>query len=228
MPVFPAVAPALAPCRTAARPGHPVNYKPPYGSPEQDAFARHTSKHLHPKVRLTADVRFGARPNGKHPLGSASFLIELGHERGGVRRRIAVQIGNPSSLREHREQRQHDAALVAARSVDAVYRIHAPNLIGCVEDALYLIAEWERIAGAGTHVADVFSKRGRIHLDRAASTMARRTALSLQDDGVSVMLPAKEFGTLAFVGSLVIRRFDRRFPLWWTPHVRQKEEARVV
>lgn len=225
MPVFPAVAPALAPCRKAARPGHPVNYKPPYGNATLDAFARHASKHLHPRARLTADVQLGARPNGRNSLGSATFLIELGHESGGVRRRIAIQIGNPTTLRDHREQRRQDAALVAARSVEVVYRIHAPKLVDSVEDALYLIAEWERIAGAGTQVSDMFSTRGRVNLTRAASSVTRQTALSLKDDGVSVMLPTQETGTLPFAGSFVIRRFDRRFPLWWMPHVQQMNEG---
>lgn len=224
MPVFPEVAPALAPCRKAARPGHAVNYRPPYANPTLDAFARYAAKHLHPRTRMTADVKLGARPDGKNALGSATFLLQLGHERSGIRRRIAIQIGNPATLREHREQRRQDAALVAARSVDVVYRIHASNLEGSIEDALYLIAEWERVIGAGSLVSDLFSTRGRVNLSRAATSVARRTALSLKDDGVSIMLPTNDAGTLPFAGSLIIRRFDRRFPDWWKPHTRNMGE----
>lgn len=193
----------------------PAGYRPPYGNAALDAFAWHAVKYLDPRATLRADGELHA---GCRPV-RCDFLIESAPA--GKARRIAVQVGWARSLRDHQRRRACDAALVAAGAVDAIYRIGGPDLPGVMDDALFLIATWERAGGAGSHVPDVFSARGRLNLARLASPAA--AALTLTAAGAAALLPASaepaSHGVVPLAPLLLLRRFDRRFPAWWAPHV---------
>jgi hypothetical protein len=131
--------PAGAPVAESA----PAGYRPPYGNAALDAFAWHVVKYLDPRSTFRADVELDA---GRRPL-RCDFLVES--PPAGNARRIAVQVGWAHSLRDHQRRRECDAALVAAGAVDALYRLGGPDLPAVMDDALFLIAAWERAAAPG-------------------------------------------------------------------------------
>jgi hypothetical protein len=199
-----------------------VAYRPPYASPAHDAFAWHADKYLHPAARLAADAPLTATLDGLRRGFLADFLVEVRAPEG--RRRVAVEIGGQRSLREQLSLRRRDAAVVASGAVDAVYRLAGTDVVASVDDALFLIAAWEASAGAGTHVADVFSARGRVNLTRLASADA---AAAMPHRGQASVLVRYEQGLrdgdpgYHDASLLLVRRFDRRFPAPWTAHARR-------
>lgn len=221
--LYPAIRRAFASRSIAREPValESVAYRPPYASPVHDAFAWHAAKHVRSEVTITADAPLAVGASGVGGDTRADFLLE---SRGthGVRR-IAVELGGARSLREHMSQRRRDAKVVASGAADAVYRLAATDLAASIDDALYLIAAWEHSSGAGRHVTDVFSTRGRLNLARLASeealeasaSRAQAVVLLHYGPGPAGASEADRVEAPADLPYLLVRRFDRRFPAAW-------------
>jgi len=206
-------------------------YEPPYDGALQDEFAWHAVKHLHEDALLLPEATLEAETPHGRALFSVDFVIEA--EAAGLRRRIAVECGGTRSLRDHQRRLRRDAALVASGVVDAVYRLRGSDVLDHIDDCLYLLAEWEAAAGAGTHVPDAFSERGRINLSTLATREAKNLRLRPEQAAALVTYeidPEREEyfserhlwhaanGVAPFV---LLRRFDRRFAEAWAPHADQ-------
>jgi len=212
--LFRSIAPArVAEPSPATSPSSPVRS----ANPVHEAFARHVTKHLCEGATLTAGAEIEVPTWPGRQVFLVDFLIAVGGPRG---RRIAVECSGGKSLRDHAQRRRRDARLVATGAVDALYRLSGHDLGRSVEDALYLIASWERTAGAGRYVPDVFSARGRINLARLSSLPAKGVEIRRDLACALVSYPDRptDTGRRRRGGEeahLLLRRFDRRFPDPW-------------
>lgn len=211
----------------AARLSGPA-YEPPYGSAVQDAFAWHAPKYLDERVQITDDATLEAASWPGRAVFTVDFLLTLETERGV--RRVAVECGGTHTLRDHQRRLRRDAALVASGTVDALYRLRGSDLLDHMDDCLFLVAAWERAAGAGRHVPDLFSERGRINLTTLATPEVKNHLLRPEQAAALVTYvidPEDEGyfserhlwhaanGTNPFI---LLRRFDARFPEAWQAH----------
>lgn len=201
---------------------------PPRPDTPQGVFVWHAAKVLHEDACLLTDVLLEAEA----PLGKALFAVDvvLEVERGGRRRRVAIECDGAGRLRDHARRTRRDAALVASGAVDAVYRLRGADVLDHVEDVLYLVAAWEASSGAGTAVPDLFSARGRVNLATLATREARHLILRPEQAAAMVVYtidPESEeyvaerrlwHATQGVAPFVLLRRFDRRFPAAWAAH----------
>jgi hypothetical protein len=189
-----------------------------YGSSTQDAFAWHVAKYITEKAIITPAAEIEAPTFPGRAVFSVDFLIEV------AGRRIAVECTGARSLKEHAQQRRRDARLVASGAVDTVYRIDDGGLTDLTNDALFLIASWEKRAGAGRYLPDIFTPRGRTNLSRLASQQARGVELTQAQAAALVAYPKTAAARRRSrrrrdqAPHLLLRRFDRRFPGPWEVH----------
>ena len=203
-------------------------YEPPYDGAVQDEFAWHVVKYLREDAALESEAEFPTNASVGPAFFAVDFLITV--ENRGVPRRIAIEIGGGRSLRDHQRQLRRDAALIASGKVDALYRVRGSDLLDHMDDCLFVIAQWEASAPG----PDPFSERGRFFLDQLATKEAK--ALRLRPEQAAAMVtyevdPERDEyfserqlwhaanGTNPFI---LVRRFDRRFPEAWEPHVEDR------
>ncbi len=186
----------------------------------RDAFAWHAAKVIADEVELipSAEIEIESWPGRE--VYVVDFLVIAGGPRG---RRIAVECAGSQSLRDHQRRRRRDARLVARGAVDAVYRINGSDPAGAINDALLIIAAWERLAGAARYAPDVFSSRGRFNLTLLASLEARETAVKSDMSAAMVRYRQSTNGakrrrrvTRDGPPFLLVQRFDRRQPAAWS------------
>jgi hypothetical protein len=207
-------------------------YEPPYDGAVQDEFAWHIVKYLREDAVLRSEVSL--------ETPAAFFTVDFVAEvPGPIRpRRIAIECGGERNLRDHQRRLRRDATLIASNRpdgqpvVDALYRLRGSDLLDHMEDCLYLVAQWERSAPAGSPpTPDLFSERGRINLETLATREAKNLRLRPEQAAAMVTYeidPEQEEyfserhlwhtanGTNPFI---LLRRFDRRFSEAWEVHV---------
>ena len=208
------------------------HYEPPYPGAVQDELAWHLVKVLRPDTRLRSEVEVEVPASAgwpEHGTGPAFFTLDLvvdvpvGLEDGApLVRRIAFEAATGRTLRDHERRLRRDATLLAQGAVDTIYRLRGSDLLGHMDDVLYLASQWEE-AGVG----DPFSERGRINLKTLATREARQ--VELRPEQPSALVPyALEDGSspdrhLWHVANgraphVLVRRLDRRFPSVWAPY----------
>lgn len=202
--------------------------EPPYQGALQDEFAWHLVKHLPETARLQSEVEVEVQTATGPALYTLDFVVELptGSAPGAPVRRVAFELteGRTShaggSLREHDLRLRRDATLLASGTVDTVFRLRGSDLLGSMEDTLFLASVWD---------PELVSERGRINLRTLASPEARRlTAASggLRPEQPSVLVPYAVDGDAAperalwhiangHLPHVYLRRLDRRFPDVW-------------
>ena len=201
------------------------HYEAPYPGAVQDELAWHLVKYLREDARLRSEVEVEIPATA--PYGPALFTIDMvvevppsDDEEGESPRRVAFETATGRTLRDHDRRLRRDAALLAHGAVDTIYRLRGSDLMGRMDDVLYLASRWD---------PGVFSTRGRKNLETLASPEAR--AVQLRPEQPSMIVPydlddadrsAPERhlwhvanGQAPYV---LVRRLDRRFPSVWEPY----------
>ena len=219
------------------------HYEPPYPGAVQDELAWHLVKVLREEARLRSEVEVEVPASHDWPeagTGPAFFTLDLVVEvpvgdAGGEVRRVAFEAAGGTSgraLRDHDRRLRRDATLLAHGAVDTIYRLRGSDLLGHMDDVLYLASRWD---------ADLFSERGRVNLATLASAEAR--AVGVRPEQPSVLVPyalSDEDGASAErhlwhvangqAPHVLVRRLDRRFESVWGPYadrpLRRVEAAR--
>ena len=201
------------------------HYEPPYPGAVQDELAWHLVKYLREDAVLHSEVEVEVPPGPGH--GPAFFTLDLvvdvplevGAGDPPAVRRVAFETDSGRTLRDHERRLRRDATLLAHGAIDTVYRLRGSDLLGHMNDVLYLASQWD---------ADVFSERGRINLKTLASPEAR--ALTVRPEQPSVLVPYALGGAedaperhLWHVANgqaphVLVRRLDRRFESVWGPY----------
>ena len=203
--------------------------EPPYRGALQDEFAWHLVKHLPEAARLRSEVEVEVQTAGGPALYTLDFVVELptGPAPGAPLRRIGFELTESRTarsgdgLREHDLRLRRDATLLAAGALDTVYRLRGSDLLGSMEDVLFLASVWD---------PELFSERGRINLRTLASPEARGLTTAsgggLRPEQPSVLVPYAVDGDAAperalwhiangHLPHVYLRRLDRRFPDVW-------------
>ncbi|WP_420455555.1 hypothetical protein [Rubrivirga sp.] len=208
------------------------HYEPPYPGAVQDELAWHLVKVLREDAHLRSEVEVEVPASADWPAsgsGPAFFTLDLVVEvpvatDGGVPevRRVAFESAGATghrALRDHDRRLRRDATLLANGAVDTIYRLRGSDLLGHMDDVLYLASQWD---------ADLFSERGRTNLATLASREARQ--VSVRPEQPSVLVPYAldaEGGSperhLWHVANgqaphVLVRRLDRRFESVWAPY----------
>lgn len=228
---------------TPARIGAPVDwaralatgphYEPPYPGAVQDELAWHLVKVLREDARLRSEVEVEVPASADWPeagTGPAFFtldlVVEVPVETGGGDapevRRVAFEAAGDAggrALRDHDRRLRRDATLLAHGAVDTIYRLRGSDLLGHMDDVLYLASQWD---------ADLFSERGRINLKTLASAEARHVAIRPEQPSVLVPYaldadggsPERHLWHVANgqAPHVLVRRLDRRFESVWGPY----------
>ena len=201
------------------------HYEPPYPGAVQDELAWHLVKYLREDAVLSSEVEVEVPPGPGY--GPAFFTLDLVVDvpvEGGAGdppavRRVAFETDAGRSLRDHERRLRRDATLLAHGAVDTVYRLRGSDLLGHMNDVLYLASQWD---------ADVFSERGQINLRTLSSPEAR--ALTVRPEQPSVLVPyalgeadeAPERHLWHVANGqaphVLVRRLDRRFESVWGPY----------
>jgi len=206
------------------------HYEPPYPGAVQDELAWHLVKYLREDARLRSEVEVEIPASGGWPeagTGPAFFTLDLVVEvpvdtgtGAPAMRRVAFEAASGRTLRDHDRRLRRDATLLAHGAVDTIYRLRGSDLLGHMDDVLYLASQWD---------ADVFSTRGKINLATLASAEARQ--ITVRPEQPSVLVPY----SLAADGAdsperhlwhvangqaphVLVRRLDRRFESVWGPY----------
>ena len=215
------------------------HYEPPYPGAVQDELAWHLVKVVREDARLRSEVEVEVPASAGWPgsgTGPAFFTLDLVVEvpvgEGAVRRVAFEAAGGhgPRALRDHDRRLRRDATLLANGAVDTIYRLRGSDLLGHMDDVLYLASQWD---------TDVFSERGRINLKTLASPQAR--ALRLRPEQASVLLTYPldlESEDLTEEGErhlwhaandldpfILVRRLDARFADVWAPYAEPGAET---
>ena len=199
------------------------HYEPPYPGAVQDELAWHLVKVLRDDARLQSEVEVEIPASADWPrsgTGPAFFTIDLVVEvpTGDGVRRVAFEAAGGRGLRDHDRRLRRDATLLAHGVVDTVYRLRGSDLLGHMDDVLYLASQWD---------ADVFSERGRINLATLASPEARTVRVRPEQPSVLVPYALDGDGSpeshLWHVANgqaphVLIGRLDRRFEAVWAPY----------
>ena len=199
------------------------HYEPPYAGAVQDELAWHLVKHLREDARLRSEVEVEVPASAGWPesgTGPAFFTMDVVVEVpcGDGVRRVAFEAAGGRSLRDHERRLRRDATLLAQGAVDTVYRLRGSDLLGHMDDVLYLASQWD---------ADLFSERGRINLATLATREAR--AVEVRPEQPSVLVPYAFDGAssddeadrhLWHVANgqaphVLVRRLDRRVESVW-------------
>ncbi|MGB3543186.1 hypothetical protein, partial [Rubrivirga sp.] len=115
-----------------------------------------------------------------------------------------------------------DATLLSMGAVDTIYRLRGSDLLGHMDDVLYLASQWEA-PGAG----DPFSARGRVNLKTLATREAKQVELRPEQPSVLVPYALEDDASperhLWHVANgraphVLVRRLDRRFPSVWSAY----------
>lgn len=207
------------------------HYEPPYPGAVQDELAWHLVKVLREDARLRSEVEVEIPASHDWPqsgTGPAFFTLDLVVEvpvegTDGEVRRIAFEAAGGTSgraLRDHDRRLRRDATLLAHGAVDTVYRLRGSDLLGHMDDVLFLASRWD---------SDMVSERGRINLETLASREAK--AVAVRPEQPSVLVPyalASDGGEsperhLWHVANgqaphVLVRRLDRRFESVWGPY----------
>ena len=211
-------------------------YEPPYPGAVQDELAWHLVKVLREDARLRSEVEVEIPASADWPrsgTGPAFFTLDLVVEvpcaadgASDQVRRVAFEAASGRGLRDHDRHLRRDATLLAHGAVDTVYRLRGSDLMGHMDDVLYLASQWD---------ADVFSERGRVNLATLASPEARQVAVrpeqpsvlvpyALGGDGPSDASSAERHLWHVANGQaphVLVRRLDRRIESVWAPYADQ-------
>ncbi len=206
------------------------HYEPPYPGAVQDELAWHLVKHLREDARLRSEVEVEIPASAGWPEGGSGpafftldLVVEVPVDTGNsapVVRRVAFEAASGRTLRDHDRRLRRDATLLAHGAVDTIYRLRGSDLLGHINDVLYLASQWD---------GDVFSTRGAMNLATLASAEARQ--ISVRPEQPSVLVPY----SLAADGAdsperhlwhvangqaphVLVRRLDRRFESVWGPY----------
>ena len=186
--------------RAKVRPHHSSRepalfYDPPYAAPHHDRLAWHLVKYLNRACGLRHQVRRLAPLKGQEAL---HFLVEHGARRVGIMYRTSEDDG---------DARLHDALLMGNGAVDVLYRLRATDDLARLHDMLYLAAQWD---------APLFSQRGRINVERLASTTARAAHVRPTDTTLRLRY-GKDEGVPLPSETLVVQRLTQHHPDGWLP-----------
>lgn len=206
------------------------HYEPPYPGAVQDELAWHLVKYLREDAHLRSEVEVEIPASGGWPdagTGPAFFTLDLvvevpvdtGDGAPAVRR-VAFEAASGRTLRDHDRRLRRDATLLAHGAVDTIYRLRGSDLLGHMDDVLYLASQWDR---------DVFSERGRMNLATLASAEARQITVRPEQPSVLVPYSLSADGAdsperhLWHVANgqaphVLVRRLDRRFESVWGPY----------
>ena len=203
------------------------HYEPPYPGAVQDELAWHLVKVLREDARLRSEVEVEIPASHDWPrsgTGPAFFTLDLVVDvpvGDGQVRRVAFEAAGGRGLRDHDRRLRRDATLLAHGAVDTIYRLRGSDLLGHMDDVLYLASQWD---------ADVFSDRGRINLGTLASPEARQVTVRPEQPSVLVPYALPPPDALAEAASaerhlwhvangqaphVLVRRLDRRFESVW-------------
>lgn len=207
------------------------HYEPPYPGAVQDELAWHLVKAVREDARLRSEVEVEVPASAGWPeagTGPAFFTLDLVVEvpvadgDGGAIRRVAFEAaGGPGAraLRDHDRRLRRDATLLAHGAVDTIYRLRGSDLLGHMDDVLYLASQWD---------PDLFSGRGRTNLATLATPEARQVAVRPEQPSVLVPYALSADGDsperhLWHVANgqaphVLVRRLDRRFESVWGPY----------
>ncbi len=208
------------------------HYEPPYPGAVQDELAWHLVKVLREDARLRSEVEVEIPASADWPrsgTGPAFFTLDLVVEvpAGDQVRRIAFEAANGRGLRDHDRHLRRDATLLAHGAVDTVYRLRGSDLMGHMDDVLYLASQWD---------GDAFSPRGRVNLATLASPEARQVTVRPEQPSVLVPYALDGDGSLEDAPSaerhlwhvangqaphVLVRRLDRRIESVWAPYADQ-------
>ncbi|MEM0963792.1 MAG: hypothetical protein AAGK21_14790 [Bacteroidota bacterium] len=209
------------------------HYEPPYPGAVQDELAWHLVKHLREDARLRSEVEVEIPASHGWPAsgtGPAFFTLDLVVEvpvtaaagEPPAVRRIAFECAPGRTLRDHDRRLRRDATLLAHGAVDTIYRLRGSDLLGHMDDVLYLASQWD---------ADLFSERGRINLRTLSTQEARHVAIRPEQPSALVpyMLsveqdaPERHLWHVANDATphILVRRLDRRFDGVWAPYADQ-------
>ena len=214
------------------------HYEPPYPGAVQDELAWHLVKVLREDARLRSEVEVEIPASADWPrsgTGPAFFTLDLVVEvpAGDQVRRVAFEAAGGRGLRDHDRRLRRDATLLAHGAVDTIYRLRGSDLIGHMDDVLYLVGQWE---SAGDGAASAFSERGRVNLATLASPEARQVTVRPEQPSVLVPYALGDAGSLADSSSaerhlwhvangqaphVLVRRLDRRIESVWAPYADQ-------
>lgn len=210
--------------------------EPPYRGALEDELAWHLVKVLPETARLRSEHQVEIATATGPAVYTLDFVIELRPDNapGARPRRIAIElsesrtVASGGGLRDHDLRLRRDATLLAAGAVDTVYRLRGSDLMGAMDDVLFLASVWD---------PSLFSERGRINLCRLASPEAR--GLSLRPEQPSVLVPYAVDGEATperalwhiangHLPHVYLRRLDRRFPDVWRPYAAPLAEPEVA
>ncbi len=200
-------------------------FEPPYPGAVQEELAWHLVKVLREDARLRSEVEVEIPASHDWPrsgTGPAFFTLDLVVEvpvGEGQVRRVAFEAAGGRGLRDHDRRLRRDATLLAHGVVDTVYRLRGSDLLGHMDDVLYLASQWD---------ADVFSDRGRINLQTLASAEARQVTVRPEQPSILVPYaladateaPERHLWHVANgqAPHVLVRRLDRRIESVWAPY----------
>jgi len=208
------------------------HYEPPYPGAVQDELAWHLVKHIREDAHLRSEVEVEVPASTDWPeagTGPAFFTLDLvvevpvdtGDGAPEVRR-VAFESGGATgsrALRDHDRRLRRDATLLAHGAVDTIYRLRGSDLLGHMDDVLFLASQWD---------ADLFSERGRVNLRTLASAEAKQVAVRPEQPSVLVPYaldadggsPERHLWHVANgqAPHVLVRRLDRRFESVWGPY----------
>ena len=206
------------------------HYEPPYPGAVQDELAWHLVKHLREDARVRSEVEVEIPASAGWPeagTGPAFFTLDLVVELpvasdadGPLVRRVAFEAASGRTLRDHDRRLRRDATLLGHGAVDTIYRLRGSDLLGHMDDVLYLASQWD---------PDVFSARGRVNLATLASAEAKQVTVRPEQPSVLVPYALASDGAgsperhLWHVANgtaphVLVRRLDRRFESVWGPY----------
>ncbi len=195
-------------------------HEPPYPGAVQDELAWHLVKVLREDARLRSEVEVEIPASHDWPqsgTGPAFFTLDLVVEvpvGDGQVRRVAFESAGGRGLRDHDRRLRRDATLLAHGVVDTVYRLRGSDLLGHMDDVLYLASQWD---------ADVFSDRGRVNLATLSSPEARQVTVRPEQPSILVPYalsddaPERHLWHVANgqAPHILVRRLDRRVESVW-------------
>ena len=199
-------------------------FEPPYPGAVQEELAWHLVKVLREDASIRSEVEVEIPAGHDWPrsgTGPAFFTLDFVVEVpvGDQVRRVAFEAAGGRGLRDHDRRLRRDATLLAHGVVDTVYRLRGSDLLGRMDDVLYLASQWD---------ADVFSERGRVNLATLASPEARQVTVRPEQPSILVPYaladasesPERHLWHVANgqAPHILVRRLDRRIESVWGPY----------
>jgi hypothetical protein len=204
------------------------HYEPPYPGAVQDEVAWHLVKHIRADAMLRSEVEVEVPASAdwpEHGAGPAFYTLDLvvTVEHDGRPHRVAIESAGSTgsrALRDHDRRLRRDARLLKAGAVETIYRLRGSDLLGHMDDVLYLMSRWD---------AALFSGRGVKNLETLASPEAREVKVRPEQPSVLVPyeLPDDEQGSperrLWHVANgraphILVRRLSHEYPSVWAPY----------